>query len=287
MGHIFLLSTDIHRCKMNKIKWLQVAHIGHVICVLQRHDTPHAPRPASPTGRRATTRASEGSMTTRHYQVCSLAAAIRHLDALRGRAQARSLNREDLLQALAEARRDGDYGLRAGATVANCYGYPAHRMRLVVIRRRRTYALLADWGNAKRGSSACPLGGRQSVWERQIRAAQRGTLPPAVETWWLIPAREVRRALAERRYQARLAAVRHAAEVWCTSAPDGQLVTAADSLSAGNCPRATERISQWWPERDSVSHAELRAAILRREPTLARFAVQAVEAAQRRQQGVA
>lgn len=206
----------------------------------------------------------------------SLDQIIQHIDQTRGRRRERTLHTEDLLQALDEARRD-DYGLRAGATVANCYGYPAHRMRLVAIRTASgDYAVMIDWATAKRGCSPCPLGGQAKVWERTL-AAERQRLTH--DAWLVIPGAEVQRALAGRRAQARRA--REAQ--WPESECPAITVSATDSIAAGNCERETQRIAGWWPAGTTeIDARELRREILRREPTLTEYARRAVEAAARR-----
>ncbi len=209
------------------------------------------------------------------HKILTLEKANARLAALRGRARMRVLDARDLLQVLEEARRT-EYGLRTGACVANKYGYPAHRMRLVAIRRRTgSYAVLADWGNAKKGSSNCPLGGQQSVWEQTL-SREKIKLDPRL-SWWIIPRREVERALAERRLVAR----REAEEHWpAENYPPDLLITVEDSLAAGNCAIESARVAAWWPAgTTAVSAADLRRAILIREPTLTRYAIRAVEAA--------
>ena len=204
-------------------------------------------------------------------RLLSLEEAAQALATIRGRARTRTLTHGDLLQALAEARR-GPYGLRAGTTVANAYGYPAQRMRLVAIRvATGAYAVLADWGSASRGSSDNPLGGRRTVWERTLASiCQTGD---ATRNWWVLDAREVHRALAARRHAQ-----------WAPSPDDREvMVRVDDSLTAGNCTHETVRVAAWWPPgTEAVSIAALRAAILRREPDLIVFAARAAAVARRR-----
>jgi hypothetical protein len=207
--------------------------------------------------------------------VNTLARAVATIDALRGRCNARTVDERDLIQAIREARREG-WGIRAGGTVANCYGYPASRMRLAVVRMATgDYAYACDWSNAKRGSSCCPIvGGRQDGpqgWEAWLGdLAQRRS--PARD-WRVIRARDVRRILAQRRAETR----RQALAMWPEIEHDVEVLV-SDSLVAGNCERETARVATWFGGA-AVMASQLRSTILRREPTLARYGRRAVEAA--------
>jgi len=208
----------------------------------------------------------------------SLQRAVANLASLAGRARRRILDDSDLIQALDEARRDG-WGIRAGETVANSYGYAAYRMRLAVVRMATgDYAYRCDWGNARRGSSDCPLGGQRggrNGWEARLArlAARRA---PATG-WRVIRARDVRRLLAERRATAR----RSALSSWPSVGHD-IAVTIDDSIAAGNCERESARVATWFAGSDAVMASDLRREVLRREPELACYARRAVDVAVRR-----
>lgn len=210
-----------------------------------------------------------------------LSAAIARLDGLRGRARVRALGTNDLLQACSEAARDRahPWGVRAGMTVANAYGYPAYRMRLAAVRLvSGDYAVRADWGNAKRGSSECPIGGRRdgsSGWAVCLdRISRRRTAPRG---WWQVSGNDVRRARAERRLAARRVAASRFPEP-----PEGLRVTVADSLAAGNCERETARVAAWFGDTADVDARALRREILAREPELTAYAVAAIVVAKGR-----
>lgn len=221
--------------------------------------------------------------------------AVAELARVRGRARTRTLDEGDLLQALDECRRGEPYGSRAAETVANCYSYPAHRMRLVAIRLHSgDYAWTADWGNARQGSSEFPGGGRTDANERAL-AALRADPAPDLHGWRVLPAAEVHHALADRRRQARARAqVQTAARTAADQAralADGAApwppvtVTVGDSLAAGNCLRETERVRAMCGGREAVAAEELREILRREDPALLRYAWRAVARALARKAG--
>ncbi len=221
---------------------------------------------------------------------------LEQMKALAGRHRRRVLGPNDLFQALAEARRTG-VGVQAGETVANNYSFPASRMRLLAVKAGDRYGILMDWGSARKGATPVPIPGglRSKMGKAILAAAQQGELlseyrevvdyrrEPIIHrfNWLVVSASEVNRSLARWRCEAR----RRRWEAW-PEEPDSALqVTVADSLAAGNCRAETERVAGWWPAgTESVSAAELRQAILEREPTLAEYAKRAIKAARQRQQ---
>jgi len=214
----------------------------------------------------------------------TVAEAIEIVTGLAGRARRRTLDRHDLLQALIEAREDA-YGCQAGAEVANCYGYPARRMRIATVRLPDgDYLLMCDWGNAHRNSSDCAcLGGRQdgkSGWDSTLRAWSAGITGPPEDLGYRIAGRSVIAAIARIRVEAR----ERAATQWPTdAAPEAVEVSVEDSIRAGNCERITREVAaKYFAGREAVSASELRTTILREEPALARYARRAVESAMAR-----
>lgn len=210
--------------------------------------------------------------------IITLQQASENLKSLRGQARVRTLGTDDLLQALNEARYDG-YGIRAAETVANCYGYPANRMRLLVIARPDSYVIFANWGNAKKGSSDCALGGHRTVWQRQVQILANGGPLPKTD-YWILSRKEVNAALAVRRRAARQAAALRGEEVWPTpTAEEAKLrITREDSRAAGNCVEETERVAKWF-KQSWTTIAALRRAIMCRAPHLISFARRAAEQA--------
>ena len=191
---------------------------------------------------------------------------------VRGKARTRTVDGRDLLQVLDEARTNG-YGLRAGATVANSYGFVASRMRLLAVRGPKCYGVKVNWGNASRGASEFPDGGRQDANIRECARLQKRGFPRKAG-WLRIPTAEVTVILAERRLRARVEAQRE----WPEPVPQVE-VTRDDSLRAGNCERETERVAKWFGDRVAIPASELRQTILSREPEIAYYARRAVEAA--------
>lgn len=202
------------------------------------------------------------------------------LTRLCGRARRRTLDAGDLRQVLLEAQRTG-MGSRCGGHVANSYGYPASTMRMAAFRLPDgDYAVKTDWGNATKSSASVPIYGGDRALRKFVEDVRSGKC--GIEgkdhglegaSWTRLARRDVHRVLA----QARRAAREDRGRQWPESeAPETVVVTREDSLAAGNCASETERVAAWFHGRTAVSAAELRAVILRREPTLVAFARRAV-----------
>lgn len=196
------------------------------------------------------------------------------LEAYRGRARMRTLNRVDLLQVLDEARRDV-WGNRSGGTVANCYKYPARQMRLLAVRKGKEYRVWFDWGNAHKGISSIPDGlPRQYGASNEDFGKKLVALPRTKGDGFWIPAAEVDRVLRKRRLDARKKA--RAGIVWSHPEWNGA-VTRQDSIEAGNCEKETDRVAA--SIGDQRRAEVLRKWITRHTPELANYADRAIEKA--------
>lgn len=209
------------------------------------------------------------------------------LASVNGRRSTRILCDEDVLQAVAEAQRTRQ-GHRTGGTVANSYGYQAVRTVCFTARRTDggvTVAIgLADAKKTTAGIPTCvPFDGntlRRRDWPSLRLAWADEAPPPSI----IIQARQVLEMLVARRRAARTnahAMILHDLTQY-TISPADIMVTTADSLAAGNCPAETLRVAKWFQNRESVNASELLSKIERREPTLARYALAAVQIAARR-----
>lgn len=204
-------------------------------------------------------------------------ALITQLHRINGKRRQRTISYTEAVQAIREALRDG-YGYVNGGTVANCYGYAAVQTQVTAIAGNGVVVVRAIEASASKGS------GTGLPWKRNatadtiaagIEAATKTPHPGAI----VLTRNTARRIVAAQDHADALAAIdRIPAEL----REDGTLVTAADSLAAGNCESETRRVSSWFAGRDAVPARELLAAIIERAPSLVTFAVRAVQYAQRR-----
>jgi hypothetical protein len=195
-----------------------------------------------------------------------------------GRTRLRILDYSDLMQCLNDAREYG-VGNKAGAVVANCYDWKALRMRMVAVKltKNRGYAVRANWGGANKGSSRVPNGGQWQSWLTFADTLKKATLNTVLNYGYaILSATEVHKKLAEIRLQA----LKQAQAQWPDKPEYKNIqVTVTDSIAAGNCARVTAKVASWFGIRDRVLASELREVVLNREPTLARYAIAAIERA--------
>lgn len=191
-----------------------------------------------------------------------------------GRARVRVVMPADVTQVLREAHVSG-YGNRAGGTVANCYNYPASRMRLSAVRGHDgNYYVFADWGNAKKSTSSIPepLPRQYRLNEIAYTAKLQDTAPKLAEhAIAILPASEIRRLLSEDRQRAK-------DKILWTHPQAQVIVTTEDSLRAGNCRAETDRV-QKAIGKTQITAPALRKWITRHQPHLAPYANKAIEAA--------
>jgi hypothetical protein len=208
------------------------------------------------------------------------------LAAANGRRRVRTLDESGVIQAVREAITDGYGWVASGTPVANCYGYPAERTSVLAGRRTD--------GGVTVGIGAC--GATKGAAPRPSRLA--GVIPTirpdgprvraAILAWAdrplpedvVLPRRAALRLVREDAMltveERRLSATELAA------VGTGTMVTAGDSLAAGNCPRETARVAAWWPRLSEVPAGTLLRRVARRAPHLLPFARRAVAEGQRR-----
>lgn len=216
-------------------------------------------------------------MSTRKSILTFTTAAIQaQVDAANGRRSARTVNFSEAIQAIREALRDG-YGYVNGGTVANSYGYAAVQTQVTAIAVEQTVIVNVLTANAKKGT------GTGLPW---TRAANEEKIRTTILDLVWCPARNGEFRLTRKQAKAIVAAQDHAdairaAERIPADVRDSKiLITAADSLAAGNCESETCRVQSWFPGRDTVPANEVLAVIIKRAPSLISFAVRAIKYAQ-------
>jgi len=212
--------------------------------------------------------------------------AIALITEIAGRKRERILNSNDLLQVLQEAQ-VGIWGVRAGDTVANKYGYPAYRMRLAAVKKTDGhYAIWCDWGSASKGSSPIPgdLPRQYNLSNNDFGLVLRRYADNLTDNTptpdALLSASEVNKALRQRRNEAREKA--RAGIHWSYPDWNGRIIR-MDSINAGNCVTQTDSVIHRMGVSRYTTANSLRNWIINNAPTLVNYADRAIIKAYERQ----
>lgn len=162
------------------------------------------------------------------------------------RRRVRRIDETDVLEVLAEARRD-DYGWMRGGVVANAYKYPAYTAAAAAIRlSEETFAVRVGSCDAHKGSSPVTWFGPQSRRDKDIRswleAVRKDHNRLKNDEWLFLSRTEVLTMI--RTHQGRVRADARAKLTQLLETIPDVIITVDDSIKAGNCPKETERVAK-------------------------------------------
>lgn len=203
------------------------------------------------------------------------------LEYANGRRRVRRCDLGDVAQAIAEAI-EHQIGWVRGGTVANGYAYPASTTTVLAAHRPQHDDIVIMIGEADAHRDASPVtwAGVRSVRPRHLaewRARLDAALPEDAIRLTRAEAETIVQLVRRRAVWQNILLARRARVSPAT------LVTRADSLAAGNCPRETDRVAGWFAGRAAVPADELLSAVQQRAPHLVPYALRAIQRAEARQ----
>lgn len=217
-------------------------------------------------------------MSARKSVVSSTTEAITAtLAGANGRRRERTLSYSEAIQAIREALRDG-YGYANGGTVANSYGYAASQTQVGAISANDAVVVTICQSSASKGS-ALLLPFRRGTSEEKVAAIIDSSTQRPYRGGGIRMSRRTARAIVAAQDHAD--AVAAADRIPFEYRNCDTLLTASDSIAAGNCQSETVRVQSWFAGREAIPAREVLAAIVERAPSLIPFAIRAIQYAQR------
>ena len=198
------------------------------------------------------------------------------LNQANGRRRTRLCSEYDVRQVIKEAIRE-EYGYTTGGHVANAYKYPSVTTVLLAWRYDNTIRIAAAVGNGHKNSSAVTPFGVTSARDKHIREwIADGNIHDAQV---IMSMRDARRYVVS----SATTIITESDRATMRRLPN-IVVTLQDSLDSGNCLRESEKVAGWFKNRATVTARRLLAKVIKREPSLYRYALRAIITAVRKQE---